>query len=91
MKKKLNTSIFIRIPLDTDEFKALESISKFLRTRTASAAVRWALVTAAEVVAQKNEELTGRVALQAALDNSNLNTESTRFSDQSKCLALTEN
>lgn len=76
----------MNILLDTEEFAALQSICKFLRVRTAGSAVRWALVTAGAVVARKRQEVTGRVALQADLDRTNQNTESTRFVDFSQAL-----
>ena len=82
-KIKLSTAVVTRIVLDTDEYRALEAICDFLRVRTASAAIRWALITAGAVVKQKKQELTGRVALQAELDESNRNLESPRFADMS--------
>lgn len=82
-KIKLSTAVVTRIVLDTDEYRALEAICEFLRVRTASAAIRWALITAGSVVNQKNQELTGRVALQAKLDKSYRNLEGTRFADMS--------
>ena len=82
-KFKLSTAVVTRIVLDTDEYRALEAICEFLRVRTASAAIRWALITAGAVVKQKKQELTGRVALQAELDKSDRNLEGTRFADMS--------
>ena len=86
-KIKLSTlstaAVTTRIVLDTDEYRALEAICEFLRVRTASAAIRWALITAGAVAKQKKQELTGRAALQAELDKSNRNLEGTRFADMS--------
>lgn len=86
-KIKLSTlstaAVTTRIVLDTDEYRALEAICEFLRVRNASAAIRWALITAGAVAKQKKQELTGRVALQAELDKSNRNLEGTRFADMS--------
>lgn len=86
-KIKLSTlstaAVTTRIVVDTDEYRALEAICEFLRVRTASAAIRWALITAGAVAKQKKQELTGRVALQAELDKSNRNLEGTRFADMS--------
>ena len=97
MTKKINLStlstaaVTTRIVMDTDEYRALEAICEFLRVRTASAAIRWALITAGAVVKQKKQELTGRAALQAELDNSNRNLEGTRFADKSRALAYNNN
>ena len=89
MTKKIKRStlstaaVTTRIVMDTDEYRALEAICEFLRVRTASAAIRWALITAGAVAKQKKQEMTGRVALQAELDKSNRNLEGTRFADMS--------
>lgn len=97
-KIKLSTlstaAVTTRIVMDTDEYRALEAICEFLRVRTASAAIRWALITAGAVAKQKKQEMTGRVALQAELDKSNRNLEGTRFADMSfadKSRALANN
>lgn len=90
-KIKLSTAVVTRIGLDTEEYRALEAICEFLRVRTASAAIRWALITAGAVVERKKQELTGRVALQAELDKSNRNLEDTRFAGMSRALAYSNN
>ena len=79
-------SFAIKIILDPDVRESLASIFKFLRATSITAAIRWAIVTAGDVCAMKLAEVKGRVALQAALDKTNQNTESTRFVDFSQAL-----
>ena len=83
LSTRSTAAVTFRIVMGTDEYRALEAICEFLRVRTASAAIRWALITAGAVVKQKKQELPGRVALQAELDKSNRNLEGTRFADMS--------
>ena len=94
-KIKLSTlstaAVTTRIVMNTDEYRALEAICEFLRVRTASAAIRWALITAGAVAKQKKQDLTGCVALQAELDKSNRNLEGTQFADMSRALAYNNN
>ena len=84
-------AVTFRIVMGTDEYRALEAIREFLRVRTASAAIRWALITAGALAKQKKQDLTRRVALQAELDKSNRNLEGTRFADMSRALAYNNN
>lgn len=53
---KLSKKISINIAIDDTEYEALAKIVAYLRTRTASNAVRWALVTAAGVIDKRRRQ-----------------------------------